>query len=48
MWSHQIGLGLLLPDFLTFDSVLEVKSAEGSYSDSFISIDPVEADCALE
>ena len=36
-----------MPDLLTFDAVFEVKSSEGSYSDSFISVSAMEENCSL-
>ena len=36
-----------MPDLLTFDPVFEVKSSEGSYSDSFISVSAMEENCSL-
>ena len=47
MGSDDIGNGLLLADFLAFEAMFEVKSAEGGDSDPFVWVDAVEADCAL-
>ena len=47
MGSDDIGSGFLLADFLAFEAVFEVKSAEGGDCDPFVWVNAVKADCAL-
>ena len=45
--SYNIGLGLLLADFLALDAVFEVKSAEGGDGDPFVGVYAMKTDCTL-